>query len=61
MSFDDLMIMCLLGGGIGMFYMGLYKFSAFYHARQLERERLRGEGEGEECHSALGERDRSSR
>jgi hypothetical protein len=37
MSFDDLMIMCLLGGGIGMFYMGLYKFSAFYHARQLER------------------------
>lgn len=37
MSFDDLMMMCLMGAGLAVFYTGLAKFGVFYHARQAEK------------------------
>ena len=39
MSFDDLMMMCAVGGTLVVFYAGLYKFGVFYHARELEKAR----------------------
>ena len=39
MSFDDLMMMCLMGAGIAVFYAGLAKFGVFYHTRQIEKAR----------------------
>jgi len=39
MSFDDLMMMCALGVTLAVFYTGVYKFGAFYHARQLSKAR----------------------
>lgn len=37
MSFDDVMMVCMLGLGLAVFYAGLYKFGAFYHAHQLTK------------------------
>jgi hypothetical protein len=39
MSFDDLMMMCVMGAVIAGGYVGLYRFGLFYHARKLERAR----------------------
>jgi hypothetical protein len=37
MSFDDVMMVCMLGLGLAVFYAGLYKFGAFYHTHQIEK------------------------